>query len=191
MQLKKIFSFFIFFFTTGFVFSEIPKQIKGIWTGKDRIIFFGGNDEISIILKEYYGWYYDRAVEPDDFSNIQERKRNAATQKLAHDYKVSFEKIANTTNAWEMTIFIDEKTKSVIPVALIDDKIYLDFLVKADSENQEEVETPEKNLLPRQAPAHYRLRYLHPESRFRQTARLFRGTIESESPQSSVRRPSP
>ncbi|MEE0885796.1 MAG: hypothetical protein UIB61_02720 [Treponema sp.] len=146
MQLKKIFSFFIFFFTTGFVFSEIPEQIKGIWTGKDRIIFFGGNDEISIILKEYYGWYYDRAVEPDDFSNIQERKRNAATQKLAHDYKVSFEKIENTTNAWEMTIFIDEKTKSVIPVALIDDKIYLDFLVKADSENQEETETLEKNL---------------------------------------------
>ncbi len=145
MQLKKFFSFLIFFFAAEFIFSEIPEQIKGIWSGNDRIIFFGGDDEISIILKEYYGWYYDRAVEPKEFSSIQERKRNAATQKTAHDYKVSFEKIQNAANAWEMTIFIDEKTKSVIPVALIDGKIYLDFLVKADSENQKETENSEEN----------------------------------------------
>lgn len=136
MKLKKFFSFFLFFITAEAIFSEIPEQLKGIWSGNDRIIFLGGKDEISIILKEYYGWYYDRAIEPNEFSNIQERKRNAATQKTAHDYKVSFEQIENSEDAWEMTIFIDEKTKSTIPVALVDNKIYLDFLVKSEPDSE-------------------------------------------------------
>ena len=132
MKFKSSFFFLILFMMSVFSFSEIPEQLKGIWAGNDRIIFFGGNDEISIILKEYYGWYYDRAVEPEEFSRLNERKRNTATQKTGHDYKVSFEKIENAEDAWEMTIFIDEKTRSTIPVALIDGKIYLDFLVKSD-----------------------------------------------------------
>lgn len=143
MRLKKLFSFLLFFIAAETIFSEIPEQLKGIWSGNDRIIFFGGKDEISIILKEYYGWYYDRAVEPNEFSNIQERKRNAATQKTAHDYKVSFEQIENSADAWEMTIFIDEKTKSTIPVALVENKIYLDFLVKSEPD----LEINEKNPL--------------------------------------------
>lgn len=145
MQLKKILLLLLFFFTSGIVFSEIPEPLKGIWTGKDRIIFFGGKDEISIILKEYYGWYYDRAVEPKEFSGIQERKRNAATQRTAHDYKVRFEQSEKNTNVWEMTILIDEKTKSTVPLALIDGKIYLDFLLKTAPEDLES-ETSEKNI---------------------------------------------
>lgn len=142
MKQKKFFLFFLFFLAANTIFSEIPEQLKGIWSGNDRIIFFGGNDEISIILKEYYGWYYDRAVEPKEFSDIQMRKRNAATQKTAHDYKISFEHIENSENAWEMTIFIDEKTKSTIPIALINDKIYLDFLVKSDSPTEDTEKNP-------------------------------------------------
>lgn len=141
MKLKSFFFFLTLLPLTQFAFSELPEQLKGIWSGNDRIIFFGGNDEISIILKEYYGWYYDRAVEPEKFSKINERKRNAATQKTGHDYKVSFEKIENDVDAWEMTIFIDEKTRSIIPVALIDGKIYLDFLVKSDFSGPNETET--------------------------------------------------
>ncbi len=140
MKLKSFFSFFILLILPKFIFSEIPEQLKGIWTGADRIIFFGENNQISIILKEYYGWYYDRAVEPDDFSKISGRERNAATQKNGHDYKVSFNQIQDTLNAWEMTISIDKKTSSVIPVALVDDKIYLDFLVKSDFDVQNDTE---------------------------------------------------
>ena len=133
MNFKKFFSFFLIslmLFSADIVSAEIPEAFKGIWQGKDRIIFLGGNDEISIILKEYYGWYYDRAVEPEEFSKIQARKRNIATQKSAHSYKASFEQIQSGCDAWELTISIDGKTKSVIPVALIDGKIYLNFWIK-------------------------------------------------------------
>lgn len=128
--------FFMFFFSS-ILSAEIPEQLKGIWQGNDRIIFFGGNDEISIILKEYYGWYYDRAVEPEEFSKIQPRKRNIATQKKAHSYKASFEKIENGCDAWELTILIDEKTKSTVPLALVDGKIYLNFWLKSEDTNDE------------------------------------------------------
>ena len=50
------------------VFSQkIPEVLQGIWEGKDRFVYFDNatddeNPEFVIILKEYYGWYYDRAA---------------------------------------------------------------------------------------------------------------------------------
>ncbi len=149
--MKKLLFLFFAIFSFGFAFSEIPDELKGIWTANDRIIFFGGNDEISIILKEYYGWYYDRAEEPERFKNIQERTRNIATQKTGYDYKVNFVQIAENVSAWEMEIKIDEKTKSIIPIALINNKIYVNFLIKipydkTDTTNEtENLENTESN----------------------------------------------
>ena len=56
------------------VFSlDIPENLKGIWEGKDRFVFFENaaddeNPQFVIVLKEYYDWYYDRAAEPADYS---------------------------------------------------------------------------------------------------------------------------
>ncbi|UKI54260.1 MAG: hypothetical protein L6V86_04570 [Treponema sp.] len=44
-----------------------------------------------------------------------------------------------------MTILIDEKTKSTVPLALIDGKIYLDFLLKTAPEDLES-ETSKENI---------------------------------------------
>lgn len=118
------------------MFAEIPEELKGIWSGNDRMIFLGGENEISIILKEYYGWYYDRAVEPERFNEIQKRNRNIATKKNGYAYSVNFVRIAKNVPAWEMEISINEKNKSIIPIALVDGKIFLDFLLKIPYYNQ-------------------------------------------------------
>lgn len=134
--MKKLFLLFAILFSFCIVFAEIPEELKGIWSGNDRMIFFGGENEISIILKEYYGWYYDRAVEPERFNEIQKRNRNIATQKNGYAYSVNFVRIAENVPAWEMEISINEKNKSIIPIALVDGKIFLDFLLKIPYYNQ-------------------------------------------------------
>lgn len=134
--MKKLFLLFAILFSFCIVFAEIPEELKGIWSGNDRMIFFGGENEISIILKEYYGWYYDRAVEPERFNEIQKRNRNIATKKNGYAYSVNFVRIAENVPAWEMEISISEKNKSIIPIALVDGKIFLDFLLKIPYYNQ-------------------------------------------------------
>lgn len=136
--MKKILFLLFAILSFSFAFSEIPNELKGIWSANDRIIFFGGEDEISIILKEYYGWYYDRAEEPERFNNIQERTRNIATQKKGYDYKVNFTKISENIPAWEMEITVDSRTKEIIPIALINNKIYVNFLIKIPYEKNDE-----------------------------------------------------
>ena len=123
--------FFLLYLLVVFASSaEIPSEIKGIWKGDDRYIFIGEENQFAVILKEYYGWYYDRVVEPEEFSEISERKRNLATQKNAHHYSVDFSKVTEYAPVWEMTIEIDNKTKSIIPIALTENEIYLKFLIK-------------------------------------------------------------
>lgn len=134
--MKKLFLLFAILFSFCIVFAEIPEELKGIWSGNDRMIFLGGENEISIILKEYYGWYYDRAVEPERFNEIQKRNRNIATKKNGYAYSVNFVRIAKNVPAWEMEISINEKNKSIIPIALVDGKIFLDFLLKIPYYNQ-------------------------------------------------------
>ena len=42
-------------------FSKTPEELQGIWQGDDRIVFFGSENQFSVILKLYYGWYYESA----------------------------------------------------------------------------------------------------------------------------------
>lgn len=126
---KSLFSLILILITST-IFAEIPSEFTGIWKGDDRYIFIGEENQLAIILKEYYGWYYDRVAEPEGFSEISERKRNLATQKNAHHYSVDFSKVTEYAPVWEMTIEIDNKTKSIIPVALNENEIYLKFLIK-------------------------------------------------------------
>lgn len=139
---KKIILSTIFFFMTFFINSEIPETLKGTWTRSDRIIFLEDSNNISVILKEYYGWYYDRAVEPEEFSELKKRDRNAASSKKAYQYEVNFNPVYE--NVWEMEITIDKKTKSIIPVALINNKLYLTFLVKVPYDQNQDLDTDEE-----------------------------------------------
>ena len=85
--MKKGFSVFLALFFLFPVFSEvIPEPLLGIWEGKDRFVFFeqqpeNENPKLVIILKEYYGWYFDRAAEPEAYNAKETRVRNAATHK--------------------------------------------------------------------------------------------------------------
>lgn len=144
MSFRKSFFITLFAFALFSATAEIPSELKGIWSAKDRIVFLDDGDCISVILKEYYGWYYDRAVEPAEHSELLERKRNLATQKHGYEYSVNFNRITEKANVWEMEITIDKKTKSIIPVALIDDKLYLNFLLKVPYDEEQEMDTEEE-----------------------------------------------
>lgn len=143
MNFRKAFiiPFFIF---TSLLHAEIPEELKGIWTRTDRIVFLEDDENISVILKEYYGWYYDRAVEPAEYSQLKKRDRNAASQSKGYEYSVNFTRLKEEVPVWEMEIQIDKKTKSVIPVALIDNKIYLNFLLKVPYDEDQEMDTEEE-----------------------------------------------
>lgn len=133
---KRFFSFFILLISL-YAYSKTPDVLKGIWKGYDRYIFLGDEEQIAIILKEYYGWYYDRVCEPESFSSISKRKRNLATKKNACEIKAKYTEIQGIQNLWELTLQIDKKTSFSIPIVVYDNKIYLNFLIKIPNEQNE------------------------------------------------------
>ena len=72
--MKKFIIFLCFICLFSMVNAEtIPSKLLGIWESKDRYVFFEQNDEnepeIVVVLKEYYGWYLDRAAEPSSYND--------------------------------------------------------------------------------------------------------------------------
>lgn len=49
--------------STDGVSSSLPPLLAGLWQNSQRIVSFESLDSASIILKLFYGWYYDRAAE--------------------------------------------------------------------------------------------------------------------------------
>ena len=113
------------------VFSQkIPEVLQGIWEGKDRFVYFDNatddeNPEFVIILKEYYGWYYDRAAEPLEYKEAEPRTRNAATHKDPEVIPYTLNEIENITNAFQLSITYSKHYSNTTSFAIIDDKIYL------------------------------------------------------------------
>lgn len=106
---------------------ENLKKLNGIWEGRDRFIFFenAADDEnpfFIIILKTYYGWYYDRAAEPLDVSDVQARTPNAATHK---DPEVIPYKLTELGDAFQISTSFSKHNSDTTTFAIIDDKIYL------------------------------------------------------------------
>ncbi|MGP1459603.1 MAG: hypothetical protein ACTTKL_09885 [Treponema sp.] len=110
--------------------AQTPPELYGIWRGDDRCIFFGNEGKISIILKEYYGWYYDRAAEPE--TETEPRRLNAATSPEAQRITANYTKLQNDLNVWEIALTYGKKSVSIIPVAVVDKKLYLNFLLRRD-----------------------------------------------------------
>ena len=110
-------------------FSKTPEELQGIWQGDDRIVFFGSENQFSVILKLYYGWYYDSAAvsEPE-----KPFRKNAASSVQPQEIHVEFERLSENAPAYEITVIYDKKTMSKIPVAVLDDGLYLDFMIRND-----------------------------------------------------------
>ncbi|MBO5730509.1 MAG: hypothetical protein J6R67_04860 [Treponema sp.] len=50
--------------STDGVSPSLPPLLAGLWQNSQRIVSFENLDSASVILKLFYGWYYDRAAEP-------------------------------------------------------------------------------------------------------------------------------
>lgn len=144
-MMRKIFFVILSFFCFLVSAASLPESLEGIWEGKDRFVFFENNGEdenqIVILLKEYYGWYYDRAAEPASYAETESRTRNAATAKKAESiYFTLKEQKKNPNkndeeenlqkNAWELTFEYSKYQKNIIPLCVIDNCIYLNYYIQ-------------------------------------------------------------
>lgn len=94
--MKKIFliTFVLSLFTGALFCQNVSENLEGIWEGVDRLVFFENDDNgkphMAVVLKNYYGWYYDRAMEDGIYAQKEARIRNSATSKTAAKCSVSF-----------------------------------------------------------------------------------------------------
>ncbi|MCQ2602220.1 MAG: hypothetical protein MJ184_12735, partial [Treponema sp.] len=112
----------------------------GIWEGKDRIVFFeessAGTSEIVIILKDFYGWYYDRVVEPLEKSETYPRSRNDATPRTAEQIGISVNSISKSKidNAYELNLNYSKGQNNKIPVYISDDNMFINFYIQDEND---------------------------------------------------------
>ncbi len=155
--MKKSFFISLFIFIFAFYsFSEtIPSKLLGIWEAKDRYVFFEQNDEeepqIVVVLKEYYGWYYDRAAEPASYAEKEPRTRNIPTPRNAeHIYIKNISTKENTDSLYgSLDLYYSRWQKNTIPFFMLNDNIYLSYFEKDQPEvNQKENEekTPQEEI---------------------------------------------
>ena len=85
-----------------------------------------------IILKEYYGWYFDRAAEPEAYNSRETRTRNAATHKTAEyiPYKIDDFTCDDDSCFFEMITTYSKHEKNYIPVAILNGRLFIDFYKK-------------------------------------------------------------
>lgn len=137
-NMKKGFSVLLALFFLFPVFSiDLPEPLLGIWEGKDRFVFFeqqpeNENPELVIILKEYYGWYFDRAAEPQAYAAREARTRNAATHKTAEyiPYKINDFTSDEDSCSFEILTTYSKHEKNYIPAAIIQGRLFIDFYKK-------------------------------------------------------------
>ncbi len=136
--MKKILFCFLAIFSIFSLFSlEIPDSLYGIWEGKDRFVFFeksqSPNPQIVILLKEYYGWYYDRAAEPAEYNQKEPRIRNSATTRQAENIYFEVQPIQKADEnlpAWELSLTYSKNQTSKVPITILNDNIFLDFYIQ-------------------------------------------------------------
>ena len=132
----------IFFLINGFS-QNIPDEFYGIWESKDRYVFIEeqetkNENQIVIYLKTYYGWYVDRTVEPKEYDEKVKRSRNSSTPKNAEQIYFEIQPINQTDSimiaddslAFEINLRYSKNEIRKIPVALINQHIYLDFYIQ-------------------------------------------------------------
>ena len=151
--MKKIFlSILSILFFLSPLYSQDVEDLYGIWEGKDRFVFIEPVNtpsekgavvgehvaledtkiEIVILLKDYYGWYYDRVVEPTKYSKSYPRTRNSATTRNAEHVYLEVNQIDKSTfdNTYELVLSYSKKQRNYIPIVIIDDNMFLNFAVQ-------------------------------------------------------------
>jgi hypothetical protein len=107
--------------------------------------------DLAVVLKTYYGWFYDRAAEPVDYAGSTARFRCTATTAEAEHITVTYEPLltrsahydaagnplSEDSGAWELVVHYGTKQRNVtrIPVAVIGNNLYLDFVIKGQTDN--------------------------------------------------------
>ena len=135
--MKKIFVSLFCFLLFSFIFSEtLPSKLLGIWESKDRYVFFEQNDQedpqLVVILKTYYGWYLNRAAEPEEYSKKEARVRNTANARNAEHIYIKNLQLTETANSLygSLDLAYSGWQKNTIPFLLIDGSIYLSYFEK-------------------------------------------------------------
>lgn len=118
--------------------SEVPVLLQGLWQNESRVVSFEHTAATDIVLKVFYGWYYDRAAEPS--SGVPPRPRNDATSQIAETVSVSFEPIipaSNESGAWNVSLYYPSFGETVVvPVAVFGGNLYIDFMLVSDDSSQ-------------------------------------------------------
>ncbi len=140
--------------------------LGGIWQGTDRLVLFEGRNadssaddssegalsfDFGVVLRVFYAWYDDRAAENASFREIKTRDRNDAESRTPEDISVNcrvlFENESKNAGVYELELVYPgavyssgkvARTESLfVPIAVIDGRLYLDFLVnpKVEVEN--------------------------------------------------------
>ena len=142
---KKLFSILSFSLIITCLFAEtLPTKLLGIWESKDRYVFFEQNDEdepqLVVVLKEYYGWYYDRAAEPASYNEKESRTRNIPTPRNAEHIYIQNIDTKETENSLygALDFKYSNWQKNTIPFFMLEDSIYLKYFVLDEREVSEE-----------------------------------------------------
>ena len=135
--MKKIFVSLFCFLLFSFIFAEtLPSKLLGIWESKDRYVFFEQNDQeepqLVVILKTYYGWYLNRAAEPEDYSKKEARVRNTANARNAEHIYIKNINLKETANSLygSLDLAYSGWQKNTIPFLLINGSIYISYFEK-------------------------------------------------------------
>lgn len=118
---------------------RVPALLQGIWQGEDRLLMFSDQNEFALVLRVFYQWYNDRAGESPSFSELKSRDRNDTTVSPAEDIQILYSTVcenpSKTAGVYELSVkYPGEKIPVIIPVCIIDGKLYLDFLIKDSAE---------------------------------------------------------
>ena len=125
---------------------SIPSKLLGIWESKDRYVFFEQNDEdqpqLVVILKTYYGWYLNRAAEPENYNDKEARVRNTANARNAEHIYIKNINTKESQNSLygSLDLYYSSWQKNTIPFFILDDSLYLSYFEKditADTENND------------------------------------------------------
>lgn len=134
---KIVFCIHLIIFNIIFLFSQnisIPTEIEGIWEGKDRIVFFENNEShnnLVLLLKNFYGWYYDRVGEPNEYSNQFKRSKNNTTSRKGEIIELN---VNSKTSFYEVELTYSKLQKNYVPIVIINDCIFLDFYTKINDD---------------------------------------------------------
>ena len=126
---------------------SIPSKLLGIWESKDRYVFFEQNDEdqlqLVVLLKNYYGWYLNRAAEPASYNDKEPRVRNTANARNAEHIYIQNINTKETGNSLYGSLDLSYSTwqKNTIPFFMLEDSIYLSYYEKDEID---ELENPDK-----------------------------------------------